>query len=118
MMLCIMIKIFNILIFVIYYDYSINIFMLFARNLIWFYLLGIFATYSSVMAPLTCAFNAEEYLPYQIIIVMEFAFIVDILRGWICAYHDNQPIANDRFLHWYVSLAEAFLHFDQYFLYS
>lgn len=92
--------------------------MLFARNLIWFYLLGIFATYSSVMAPLTCAFNAEEYLPYQIIIVMEFAFIVDILRGWICAYHDNQPIANDRFLHWYVSLAEAFLHFDQYFLYS
>ncbi|XP_048596362.1 potassium channel KOR1-like [Brassica napus] len=31
---------------------------------------------------------------------MEFAFIVDILRGWIYAYHDNQPIANDRFLHW------------------
>ncbi|KAG5415837.1 hypothetical protein IGI04_003404 [Brassica rapa subsp. trilocularis] len=70
------------------------------RNLIWFYLLGIFATYSSVMAPLTCAFNAEEYLPYQFIIVMEFAFIVDILRGWICAYHDNQPIANDGFLYW------------------
>ncbi|KAF3599098.1 hypothetical protein F2Q69_00038035 [Brassica cretica] len=74
------------------------------RNLIWFYLLGIFATYSSAMAPLTCAFNAEEYLPYQIIIVMEFAFIVDILRGLICAYHDNQPIANDRFLHWKLEL--------------
>ncbi|ESQ48136.1 hypothetical protein EUTSA_v10020884mg [Eutrema salsugineum] len=76
-----------------------------SRILLWVsYLLGIWAVYSSVMAPLKCAFKVNDF-PQWIPIAFEIFIGLDILRDWIYVYaNDNQAMAMLHYLVWIKTL--------------